>query len=49
MYRCRRTGKIHVSGHGDDDGNNAFDAWSGEEMDADSANEGWYYIWVPTG
>ena len=32
----------------DDDGNNAFDAWPGEEMDADSANEGWYYIWVPT-
>ena len=32
----------------DDDGNNAFEAWPGEEMDADSANEGWYYIWVPT-
>ena len=32
----------------DDDGNNAFEAWPGEEMDTDSANEGWYYIWVPT-
>lgn len=32
----------------DDDGNNAFEAWPGEEMEADSANEGWYYIWVPT-
>ena len=47
MYRCRRTGKIHVWAW-DDDGNNAFEAWPGEEMDADSANEGWYYIWVPT-
>ena len=32
----------------DDDGNNACEAWPGEEMEADSANEGWYYIWVPT-
>ena len=32
----------------DDDGNNAFEAWPGEEMEADSANEGWYSIWVPT-
>ncbi|WP_347995911.1 starch-binding protein [uncultured Eubacterium sp.] len=31
----------------DDDGNNAFEAWPGEEMDADTTNEGWYYIWVP--
>lgn len=31
----------------DDDGNNAFEAWPGEEMDADAANEGWYYIWLP--
>ena len=32
----------------DDDGNNAFEAWPGEEADADPANEGWYYIWVPS-
>ncbi|MDO4333594.1 MAG: starch-binding protein [Eubacteriales bacterium] len=31
----------------DEDGNNAFEAWPGGEMDADSANEGWYYIWIP--
>ena len=24
----------------DDDGNNAFEAWPGEEMDAEAANEG---------
>lgn len=32
----------------DDDGNNAFEAWPGEAADADPANEGWYYIWVPS-
>ena len=32
----------------DDDGNNAFEAWPGGETDADPANEGWYYIWVPS-
>lgn len=31
----------------DEEGNNAFDAWPGGEMDADSANAGWYYIWIP--
>ena len=31
----------------DSDGNNAFDAWPGEVMDKDSANEGWYYIYIP--
>ena len=32
----------------DEDGNNAFDAWPGGELEADSANEGWYYIWLPS-
>lgn len=32
----------------DEEGNNAFAAWPGEGMDADSANEGWYYIWIPS-
>lgn len=32
----------------DEDGNNAFEAWPGGEMEADSANEGWYYIWLPS-
>lgn len=32
----------------DSDGNNAFTAWPGEEMEADAANDGWYYIWLPT-
>lgn len=32
----------------DDDGTNAFEAWPGEAADADPANEGWYYIWVPS-
>lgn len=32
----------------DNDGNNAFEAWPGEEAEADPANEGWYYIWVPS-
>ena len=27
----------------DSDGNNAFTAWPGEEMEADAANDGWYY------
>ena len=31
----------------DADGNNAFDAWPGEEMEADAANEGWYYCHIP--
>jgi len=31
----------------DEAGNNAFSAWPGGEMEADSANEGWYYVWVP--
>ena len=31
----------------DSDGNNAFTAWPGEEMEADTANDGWYYIWLP--
>ena len=28
-----------------DDGTNAFDAWPGGEMEADSNNDGWYYCW----
>lgn len=31
-----------------DDGQNAFDAWPGGEMDKDPGNEGWYYGYVPT-
>lgn len=31
----------------DNDGNNAFAAWPGEEMEADKENAGWYYIWLP--
>lgn len=30
-----------------EDGTNAFEAWPGEAMDQDAANEGWYYIWLP--
>lgn len=30
-----------------DDGTNAFAAWPGGEMDADAANPGWYYCYVP--
>ena len=30
-----------------DDGTNAFDAWPGEAMEADTNNEGWYYCWIP--
>lgn len=30
-----------------EDGTNAFEAWPGEEMEADPNNEGWYYLWVP--
>ena len=30
-----------------DDGTNAFDAWPGSEMEADSNNDGWYYCWIP--
>ena len=32
----------------DEEGNNAFASWPGEEMEADLNNEGWYYIWVPS-
>lgn len=32
----------------DEDGNNAFDAWPGGETEADSNNDGWYYIWIPS-
>ena len=32
----------------DEEGNNAFAAWPGEEMDADRGNEGWYYVWIPS-
>ncbi len=31
----------------DDDGKNAFAAWPGGAADADPANEGWYYIYLP--
>ncbi len=31
-----------------DDGTNAFAAWPGAELDMDAANEGWYYIWLPS-
>lgn len=31
----------------DEDGNNAFEAWPGGETEADPANEGWYYAWIP--
>lgn len=30
-----------------DDGQNAFAAWPGGEMDADPANPGWYYCYIP--
>lgn len=32
----------------DEDGNNAFEAWPGGKTEADPANEGWYYAWIPT-
>ncbi len=32
----------------DEDGNNAFAAWPGGEMEQDKNNEGWYYIWIPS-
>lgn len=32
----------------DADGNNAFEAWPGGELEIDSANEGWYYVWLPS-
>ncbi len=32
----------------DEDGNNAFEAWPGGETEADTANEGWNYIWIPS-
>lgn len=31
----------------DTDGNNAFSAWPGGEMEANPSNDGWYYIWLP--
>ncbi len=31
-----------------DDGTNAFAAWPGAELDMDAANEGWYYVWLPS-
>ena len=30
-----------------ENGDNAFDAWPGEECDALPDNDGWYYVWVP--
>lgn len=33
----------------DADGNGAFEAWPGGAMTADENNEGWYYIYVPSG
>ena len=30
-----------------EDGTNAFEAWPGDELDADADNAGWYYIYVP--
>lgn len=32
----------------DEEGNNAFEAWPGGTMEADSNNEGWYYAWIPS-
>lgn len=32
----------------DEEGNNAFAAWPGGEMEQDKNNEGWYYIWIPS-
>ncbi|MCL2033101.1 MAG: starch-binding protein [Oscillospiraceae bacterium] len=32
----------------DDDGNGAFDAWPGDEAEKDPANDGWYYIYLPS-
>ena len=32
----------------DEDGNNAFAAWPGGEMEQDLNNENWYYIWIPS-
>ncbi len=31
----------------DDAGKNAFAAWPGGAAEADTANEGWYYCWIP--
>lgn len=31
----------------DEDGNNAFEAWPGGNMEADPNNQGWYYAWIP--
>ena len=30
-----------------ENGDNAFDAWPGEECEALPDNNGWYYVWVP--
>lgn len=32
----------------DEEGNNAFDAWPGAELELDTANDGWYYGWIPS-
>lgn len=31
----------------DENGNNAFEAWPGGNMETDANNEGWYYAWIP--
>ncbi len=31
----------------DEDGNNAFESWPGGEMEVNSSEEGWYYVWIP--
>lgn len=33
----------------DADGNSAFEAWPGKTMQQDGNNEGWYYLYVPSG
>lgn len=32
----------------DDEGNSAFEAWPGEAMQKDDANEGWYFLYIPS-
>lgn len=31
----------------DEEGNNVFEAWPGEEMNVDAGNDGWYYDYIP--
>ena len=31
----------------DEEGNNVFEAWPGEEMNVDAGNDGWYYNYIP--